>query len=110
MSLSFERFATVSASTKRSPSRDVNKLVGLAVANIASLMCTPLDPLRGEIDFRPELEAPHELLQTFVDGDLDIVEGDILVVGSEEHLIRIADPWEWRGSSFLHLIIEQAKG
>lgn len=61
------RFLKVKASTKRSPSMSSGKR-GSSTMQIRSLKCTPLDPVSAEIASRPDLETPHELLQTFADG------------------------------------------
>jgi len=103
-----ERFLTVTASTKRSPALAGGKR-GAPVTRLVSLRCTPLDPVDPELRQRVALNTPHELLQTFVDGALDILEGDILVVGAAEYPIRSCGEWEWCGSRFLHLVLEDLK-
>ncbi|GIK42444.1 MAG: hypothetical protein BroJett011_62770 [Chloroflexota bacterium] len=108
MSKAFERQATVTASTKRSPNVSGGKR-GAPATNIATLACTPLDPVQPEIAFRQGLENPFELLETFVDGGLDIREGDILVVGSTEYAIKAAAEWTWRDSEYLRLLLEENK-
>jgi len=83
---SFSRMATVTASTKRGAISD-----GMEAAfaeEIASLKCTPLDPVDPNISLRVEGLGWQELLQTYVDGGLDIVHGDLLVVGSTEYPVR----------------------
>lgn len=104
----FGRGATVTASTKRSPAASGGKR-GTPTTFIASLRCAPLDPVDPETRQRLAINTPHELLQTFVDAGLDIQEGDILVVDSEEYPIPSAAQWSWRGSEFVHLIIEELK-
>ena len=104
----FRSAATVTASTKRSPAPSSGKR-GVPTTWLSSLQCTPLDPVDPETRQRLAINTPHELLQTFVDAGLDIIEGDILVVDSEEYPIRSAAQWTWRGSEFVHLIIEELK-
>lgn len=106
----FRRFATVTASTKRAPAISGGKR-GTPVTEIASLRCTPLDPVDAELRQRLSLETPHELMQTFVDGALDVVEGDILTVGGVDYPIRAVENWTWRhqGSDFRRLILEDLK-
>jgi len=79
--------------------------------NIASLSCTPLDPVDAELRTRLGLDTPHELLQTFVEGGLDIEEGDVLVVGSTEYPIRAVEDWDWRpdGAEYDRLVVEDLK-
>jgi hypothetical protein len=104
---SFSKLATVTASTKRSGGI-VNGLEVGFTTEIASLACLPLDPVSPEIaqvmDF-----AFMEILETSVDGGLDIVEGDILVVGSAEYPIRAVEDWAWKGSNFKRLYLEDRK-
>lgn len=65
----FRRMATKECSTKRSPAISSGKR-GAAVSNLDGLSCTPLDPVSPDIQKRVALDAPLELLQTFVtDGD-----------------------------------------
>ena len=110
MSRAFGRFATVSASTKRPPAKASGKR-GAPTENLASLTCTPLDPVDSEIRQRFGFTGPMELLQTFVQGGLDILEGDILVVSSTEYPIRALGEWTWPPDSndCLHLIVEDLK-
>lgn len=110
---SFAKMATVTASTKRSPAISGAKR-GTPATNLTGIACTPLDPadpgLRAELQQRLAPEGtPMEILQTFVDADLDIVEGDILVVSGAEYPIRAVADWSWRGSQYKHLLIEQLK-
>jgi hypothetical protein len=109
---SFARLATVTASTKRSPDVANNK-IGAPATNLTGISCTPLDPadpgLQSELQQRLALDTPLELLQTFVDADLDIKEGDTLVVGSAEYPIRAVAEWTWKGSEYLRLLVEQLK-
>lgn len=60
-----QRLANVTASTKRSPGI-VGGKVGTPVTSIASLTCTPLDPVDPELRQRLGLQTPHEVLQVFV--------------------------------------------
>jgi len=110
--MSMTRFLTVTASTKRAPVIAGGKR-GAATANVTSLKCTPLDPvdsaLSSDLRQRLALNTPHELLQTFVEANLDIERGDILVVGSDEYPIRSCSEWVWRGSVYRHLVVEDLK-
>ena len=104
---SFTRLATVSDSTKRSGGIVNGLEVGYAV-EIAALKCTPLDPVQPEIAQAAGLSW-HEVLETFVDGGEDIKEGDVLVVATVEYPIRAVSDWDWKGTDYLHLIVEQIK-
>ncbi len=66
---SFARMANVEISTKRLPTISNGKR-GAPATNLTGLWCTPLDPVSSDIQRRVALDAPMELLQTFVtDGD-----------------------------------------
>lgn len=104
---SFGDLATVTASTKRATMS--SGIRGEASTNLSTLKCTPLDPVDAELRHSLEIDTAHELLQTFVDGDLDIEEGDVLVVGSVEYPIRSCAEWKWDGSQYLHLVLEDLK-
>lgn len=85
-------------------------LRGTAVVSVASLACTPLDPVDPEIRQRLGLEGPHEVLETFVAGTYDIREGDLFTYASTDYPIRAAEYWKWKGSAYLRLILEDLKG
>jgi len=109
-SLGFTRMATVTASTKRPPALS-SGVRGAATTNLSSLACLPLDPVDAELRARVAIDTPHELLQTFVQGGLDIEEGDILVVGGVDYPIRAVEDWTWPPDSedYIRLIVEQLK-
>lgn len=107
-SASFARMATVTASTKRNPGV-IGKQQGEPVTYIASLACTPLDPVDPEVRQTLGLGTPHLVLETFCDGSLDIREGDTLVVDGVDYPVRAAEVWAWGDSQYLHLIIEKLK-
>lgn len=102
------RLLTVTASTKRTPIM-VSGVRGVPVLLLEDIRCTPLDPIDPEVRQSLMLESPHELLQTFIDGSLDVREGDILVVDNREYPIRACGDWTWRGSKFFQLFIEDFK-
>lgn len=105
---SFRRQATVTASTKRLP-EIVSGKRGSAVTKIVSLKCTPLDPVDPELRQRLQIDTPHEVLQTFIDGSLDVKEGDLLVVAGKEYPVRSAADWAWRTWAYRHLIVEDLR-
>ena len=106
----FGLLASVTASTKRAPTISSGKR-GAAAENLASLKCTNLFPVDPEIRQRMILKTPNELLEAWVEGGLDILEGDILVVGSTEYPIRAVAEWYWPedDANYLHLILEELK-
>ena len=68
MGASVDKLASVTASTKRSAYADGK--YGTPAEHIASLACTPLDPVSSSLAASLQLETPHELLQTMVAGGL----------------------------------------
>ena len=106
---SFARLASVTASTKRSAGV-VNGLEAAYTESIASLKCLPLDPVDPNLAQVDGL-AWHELLQTAVEGGLDVQEGDILVVATIEYPIRAVSDWTWPPDTLPYqvLIIEDVK-
>jgi len=106
----FSLFATVTASTKRPPALSGGRR-GAAAASIASLKCTPLDPLTPEIALRAGLGTPFEGLQAFTEKGLDIVEGDILTVSSKDYPIKAVGDWYWPmdGNNYQFLVLELLK-
>lgn len=104
----FLRAATLTASTKRSPALSAGKR-GTPSTWLASFRCTPLDPVDPETRQRLGLLTPHEVLESYADGGLDILEGDLLVVDEAEYPIRSVGEWAWRGSNYVHMIVEELK-
>jgi hypothetical protein len=110
---SFERLATVSASTKRASISGGKR--GAPSEYLTGLSITPLDPAdpatRAEIQHRLGLETPLELLQTFINGAVDVKEGDVLVVGSNEYPIKAVGGWAAGASApaYRRLIVEELK-
>lgn len=109
MSTSFSSLATVTASTKRAAAISSGKR-GTPTTNITSLSCTPLDPTSPDLRQRLGLQTAHEVLQTYAEGtDLDIKEGDILVVGGREYPIVAVGDWTYSDSSFKEIVVEDLK-
>ena len=110
---SFTLMASTTASTKRRPAADDStELFGDPATYIASLSCTPIDAMNPEQTLATGLGAPFTIYQTFVQGGLDIVAGDLLVVGSQEYDIRAIEPYEWTPDSdavYSRLILEKAE-
>lgn len=104
-----ERLATETVSFKRPPVTVGGKR-GTPTVFLTDVKCTPLDPVDPEIRFRLAVETPHEILQTFTFASENVVEGDILVTAAGiEYPVKSVGEWKWRGSTFLHLYIEDLK-
>lgn len=98
---------TKTAQTKRAAM--VNGMRGTPTTYLASVSISPLDPVSSEIAMRVAGKAPHELLQTFVEGAVDVREGDVLVVDGKEYPIRSCAEWKWHNSEYRHLVLEDIK-
>jgi len=106
----FARMASVTASTKRM-SAVSSGLSGDLALSISSFKCLPLDPVTAEVAQMAGIGNFAELLQTMCEGGLDILEGDVLYVGSASYKIRAAAQWHWgpSDSNTLRLILEEIK-
>ena len=110
MSASFDKLATTTASTKRSSVSGAGVRTGFAT-NLSSLSCTPLAPASADIVKALDLETPYTVMQTFVDDGLDIIAGDLFVVGSDEYEVRAVEKWPWSpsGSTRLRVILQESR-
>ena len=112
--MSAKEAATTTASTKRPPALSGGK-VGAPATNLASLLIVPLMPVSAETANVTRLDSPRTSYETFAfPGDdnvnLDIENGDLLVVGSNEYKIVAVGEWERPSDgSFLHLVVERLK-
>ena len=102
------RFLTVAASSKRAPPLSGGKR-GPAVTHLTGLLCTPLDPVDSDLRQRLQIQTPHELLQTFVEGSVDVKEGDFFAVAGTDYPVRQVEEWSWRGSAYRRLVLEDLK-
>lgn len=109
--------ASVTASTKRGGGIDANGLEIAYSENLPTVKCLPLDPqpvpgLELAAMAQPVLGLSwQETLHTVVEGGLDILEGDILVVGSNEYPIRAVGEWTWPpdATDYVVLTLEDRK-
>ena len=106
----FDRLELVDCSTKRATFTGGKR--GKPSTNLTGLKCTPLDPLTAEVAQRSTLNSPIEGWIAYIDGALDIKNGDVLVIGSNEYEIRaIGDYSNWGNSrtNWKELIVEEVK-
>jgi hypothetical protein len=108
MSTSFTRLATVAANTKRNPIAMGGKVTTLTTYLIG-LKILPLMPVSGEIIERYKLSSPRLSFVTYIQGAPDIVQSDVLVVGSVEYKIVGVEPWP-TDRNFLELVLEKVVG
>lgn len=108
--LTFKLRATETASTKRPPDVSGGKR-GTPSTNIASLACYPLVPIDAQLQERMHLEGAMKLWQTFAQGGLDILEGDLLCIDSTEYPVRYVEEWDWHPDSAdrLLIVVEELK-
>ena len=107
-SASFTLRATATASTKRSPMLADGK-VGLPIEELPSLKCYPLVQVRDPALVEQfATKAASLVYETFVQDGLDILAGDVLVIGSTDYLVVgvNAYPWPGPGGDRLHVIVE----
>jgi len=91
---SFDRLASVTASTKRQ-GPVVTGLAGGMETKISSLKCMPIDPVTPELAQTAGIEAWVGLFQTMTRGSLDIDNGDQFIVDSVTYKVRAAVDWYW---------------
>ncbi|MEM7344588.1 MAG: hypothetical protein AAF485_10120 [Chloroflexota bacterium] len=103
----FAEMATLSANTKRATVVDGKRAA--PSAHLIGLNCTPLDPVSADVAQREQIITPHELKQTFIEGDYDIVEGDVLVVDGVDYPIKSVADWSFGELTTYRLIIEELK-
>jgi len=108
MTSSFEHMAVLTVSTLRSPLVSGGKRAA-PVTHLTGVACTPLDPVDADVSLRMGLNSPRELLQTFVNNDVDIVEGDRLVYGGKEYPVYAVADWVWRDTTYRNLFLEDIK-
>lgn len=107
-------FCTVTASTKRGENLGSGR-TGAPVANLASLLVTPLWPVNGETTNLLALNSPREYKECYhvpaAGGSLpDVVEGDVLVHGGAEYRIAWVGEWTDGDVPALHIVAQQIKG
>ncbi|MCI0363684.1 MAG: hypothetical protein L0219_07355 [Phycisphaerales bacterium] len=108
---SFARLATKTCSIKRLQPV-IDKKRGEATPILVGLRCTPLDPLDGEIRETLTLTKPYKARMTFIEGDHQLVETDVLVMDGTEYAIRASEPMDWPlggGVRTTRVIVEETR-
>lgn len=114
---SFGKLATVTATTQRMGAVVVGLSGDMANSEVG-FKCTPLDPFTlggptkmGDVFKTVGLEAFAELLVTFCEGGLDILEGDTLITGGITYKVRAVGEWMWRptATNTLVILLEEVK-
>lgn len=104
---SLTSLATVTASTKRAAISAGKR--GTPTTHLTSFLCVPLNPTAADLRQRLGLNTKYELLQTFADGDIDIKEGDVLVVAGRDYPVVTVGDWVYRSQQFKEIIVEDLK-
>ena len=107
-SAAFTLRATTTASTKRSPTLAGGK-VGAATENVTRLKCYPLVQLRDPaLVAQYATKAASLIYETFIQDDVDVLAGDVLVISGIDYLVVgvNAYPWPGPGGDRLHVIVE----
>ena len=104
----FQLMSSESASLKRPPAlADGKRGKATAVAD-STFDCFPLMPVDPEVRQTLALDTPHKLYHTFAESDteMDIREGDILVIGSNEYTIKSLADWPYDDWYYYEIIVE----
>lgn len=130
MSAGFRRLLTLTVSTKRATVNVGTGKKSTPSTHLSGLKATPLDPADADLVLRTTamtggqfgaggVSPASQFLQTYVEGDNDIVHGDVLnvtsvdrgiatpytVVGHDYPIVGI-EPFQWRGTAY-HLLVVQ---
>lgn len=65
-----------------------------AAAHLSEVRCTPMIPLNNEIAVRAGIESPATTRVVYVDADLDVKGGDVLVMDGKHYPIRYAGRYD----------------
>lgn len=108
-SASHDRQAKVQASTRRKTAITSGGKGGTMAAYLTDLLITPLQPVDPEVRAQLAIDTEHEVYQTFIANNPDIVRGDELVLTATGEVlpIRSVPVWDWRGHGFRPLIVER---
>lgn len=111
-SASFARLATQTCSIKRLGPVPATGKRGEATTYLSGLRCTPLDPVDESIREVVTLAKPYQARQLFIEGNLQLVETDVLVYDGVDYVIRAVGLWDWPmgdGVRTTHLVVEDAR-
>ena len=101
---SFESVAHVDAGTKRAEFASGKR--SKPTTNLTGLRVTEFFPISPEIQARLGTDAPQALLEAFIEGDYDIVRGDILAIGSVDYPIYALEKWPFAGTYRYRILVE----
>jgi hypothetical protein len=105
-SISFRLMATATYATKRNAT--TSGVTTKAASKLTGVKGTPLMPVTPEIIERYQIQSPRQTFVVYVEGTLDILNGDILVFESVDYPVRGIGPWP-TDKAFLETIVEVVK-
>lgn len=82
-----------------------------AQAHIGDLRCTPLLPVTAEAAIRAGIESPAGRAAVYLDGDVDVRAGDVLVVSEKDYPIVSVGKYDALagGRSVIEVIVQTVK-
>jgi hypothetical protein len=100
--------ASDTATVKRPPDIVSGKRGAPVLIADLELKVFPLMPLDPQVRATIPLDTPHQLLVTYTEGvDINLQEGDLLIIDSVEYPIkRIAD-WPYDDLQYFEIIVEK---
>ena len=108
--MSFKALATLDVQTKRATM--VGGKRGEAVLHLGGLKAVSLQPASPELVLRLQLQTPHQVLETYIVGEQEIVTGDLLVVEGREYPVRGVAKWRAPGrqvGAYTHVVVEDVQ-
>jgi hypothetical protein len=98
--------ASATYSTKRNVT--TSGVTKAPVANLTSILGTPLMPTTPEILERYEIQSPRKTYVIYFAGAPDILHGDTIVFGGTNYPVRGLGPWP-TDNSFYEIIVEETQ-
>lgn len=104
-----DKLFTITFDTKR-----VGATVGGLEPNptpvLSGIACLPLYPVNMEMKISMGVDPTTNLQATITFGDIDVLQGDIMIVDSGEFNIRWVETWAWRPttpSGYYRILVEE---
>lgn len=94
----FSRMATLTVSLKRSTINATTHKAGVPTQVATGIKCTPFDPAEADLLLLAGITAAGVYLQTTIEGQVDLVHGDVLNVTSVDK--GLAPPYTIVGKDY----------
>lgn len=103
----FYLMATELVDTKRLPPLVGGKR-GEPELHLTAVQCTPLDPVSEQTINRLRLQTPHTVRECYMEGTVDVIKGDVLVLDGRDYPVREVESRRWPGDNthYLHVVVE----